>query len=456
MPPDSNSPEVRVLLVFREEALLKQSTAILESLYPKHLSITHRPLLQEGVEVLENTTTPFQLVIFDHYSASQSIVKMFLNMGTGSHFILVSNDKTILQSYPTMGSIYLDAAADYGTSLEKELGRLIEASKIPIAQKASEEVYVAMPIQAILASKPLRMDVYVKLGEGRYVRFLRKGDEAEPEQIKRYQEKNAEGLFYVRKSDCEILLRQRADAINEAAKKVPITKSDNAKQFNSSYNLVKDVVKQVGFTQEAQNIAKNSVAMTLKAIGTRPQLTSILQELRKKDGNYTVSHSLMLGQVACAIAHKIGWHSSSTFFKLSLAAFMHDIALNDSRLAQVTSLEVAKSAGGYSDEELNIIKTHPGRAAEYSQQFSEIPPDVDQIIMQHHESPDGKGFPRELGAKFISPLAALFIIAHEMVDCFMDEPEATVESFLLQNQSRYNAGQFKKIVSALLDLDIRD
>ncbi len=85
------------------------------------------------------------------------------------------------------------------------------------------------------------------------------------------------------------------------------------------------------------------------------------------------------------------------------------------------------------------------------ERIQEIPPDVDLLIMQHHELPDGTGFPRHLSAKQISPLGALFIVAHELVHYIYEKgPEFQMKDFLEANIDRYNTGHYKKILACLL------
>src|SRR6185437_13343743 len=91
--------------------------------------------------------------------------------------------------------------------------------------------------------------------------------------------------------------------------------------------VVADAVHRIGFTPEVQLLVKKSVAITLKAIGTSPSLFPILSRLRKTEGKYICAHSMMLAEISCALAHKIGWGTSSNFLKLTLAAFLHDLSL---------------------------------------------------------------------------------------------------------------------------------
>ena len=64
------------------------------------------------------------------------------------------------------------------------------------------------------------------------------------------------------------------------------------------------------------------------------------------------------------------------------------------QLAKIGTLqELRKREGEFTEKEVKSYKTHPAVAAEIAKGIDEVPPDVDTIIMQHHERPDGKGFP---------------------------------------------------------------
>ena len=50
-----------------------------------------------------------------------------------------------------------------------------------------------------------------------------------------------------------------------------------------------------------------------------------------------------------------------------------------------------------------------------------IPSDVERVLLQHHETPNVQGFPRGLGMKQITPLAAIFIVAEDFVDILFEK-----------------------------------
>ena len=198
-----------------------------------------------------------------------------------------------------------------------------------------------------------------------------------------------------------------------------------------------------------QVMAKTQVRMTMKSMGKSPSLSQVLDRLKAFDGRYIASHSTMVGFMACAIASQMEWGSEGTFHKLSLAAFLHDITLDNHKLAQCNSL-MEVEAGGFTKQEMGEFKTHTIKAAEIASTFQEVPPDVDVIIAQHHERPDGTGFPRKLMSSYIAPLSCVFIIAHDLAQFAIAKgPGFQVSEFLTGMKGKYKSAQFRKVLDAM-------
>ena len=206
------------------------------------------------------------------------------------------------------------------------------------------------------------------------------------------------------------------------------------------------VIHKIGVTPEVQDVAKKTVVATLRVMGNSPKLSSVLKRIGQEQEKYISGHSLALAEIACALACKMDWRSPGTFLKLSLAAFLHDLPLTDDSLAQIQTLSELEARKGLSAQQIHAFKFHPIEAAEFSKKFREIPPDVDAIILGHHETPDGKGFPRGLLHHQLSPLAALFIIAHDLLNFFLSQEKySTMIGYLSTRAERYTQGNFKKI-----------
>ena len=142
------------------------------------------------------------------------------------------------------------------------------------------------------------------------------------------------------------------------------------------------------------------------------------------------------------------WNSEATYHKLMLASFMHDINLSNNEMAACETVEEAVAIAS-SEEELTAFKKHPLKVADLVRQMSDIPADVDSIIMQHHELPNGDGFPRGLTSAYIAPLSGIFIVAHHMSKQILKRrTDFNLKAYVAEMQERWPHSLFKKILSA--------
>lgn len=242
-------------------------------------------------------------------------------------------------------------------------------------------------------------------------------------------------------------LEERRQKLLEEAQKHLIA------QVDSIYSLSN----QLGFNEEVQEFTRQSVLTTINKIKQAPKLSSVLIRLELDEEKYIASHSILLAFVSCAIASKLEWNSDTTSFKLTLAALLHDITLKNHKLASIQSLtELREKQALFSDEEMKAFYNHPADAAACAQKFDEIPSDVDLILSQHHERPDGSGFPKGLTSTRICPLSVVFIIAHDLVDFVLGKDksqnrmsESDLKEFVANYPPQYIVGNFKRVLVAV-------
>jgi len=88
---------------------------------------------------------------------------------------------------------------------------------------------------------------------------------------------------------------------------------------------------------------------------------------------------------------------------------------------------------------------HPAQAAALVKLWPDIPPELDTIIIQHHERPDGSGFPAGLTHQKIIPLAAIFIVAEDLVNAIFKSPnqKLDVAQFLETRAKIYESGPLR-------------
>jgi response regulator RpfG family c-di-GMP phosphodiesterase len=318
----------------------------------------------------------------------------------------------------------------------------------PAANITSE--YARIRSESLLKNQPLATDVFIQLSEQKFVKILTKDSVFDTQDLSRYASKDVHYLF-VKKEDQQALLQHIAANILSLINAKTVAPADLASALSSAFSAVNQSIASVGFTPEAQSVARNFSELAMRTVQANNKLNNYLEKIKLNPESYLSSHSITLSFIACALANSVSWKSDSIFQKLSLAAFLHDITIENQALAAVQTLDELKENRHYfSPEELANYPTHPSDAAALVNSMADIPPDVDNIILQHHERADGSGFPHNLTAQRISPLSALFIIAHDMTVAFIRaNGNLTSEQFFAASRSRYTTGSFKTVMQDL-------
>jgi HD-GYP domain-containing protein (c-di-GMP phosphodiesterase class II) len=313
-----------------------------------------------------------------------------------------------------------------------------------------ETDFCKIKTKLLLSVCPLKGDIYIRLSEKKFVKLFLEGDAFEKVDMEKYTTKKGVEYLYLKTTDVkEFIEKYNHDLESIVLSAQTLNVEEAAKVHESIYETAQELGKRLGFTEDVQKLAKSHVQITMKQIGRNPRLSGILAKIRAYGGEYLGAHSAITGYMACAIASHLEWGSELTFHKLTLAAFLHDIEVSDHKLAHCNTLKEAEALN-YTSEQVAVYKNHTIKAAQIAQQFQEIPPDVDSIVMQHHERPDGSGFPRGLGHSYIAPLAMVFIVAHDMAQYFLDhQSRMDIAEFVANSRDAYKGSQFKKIIDAV-------
>ncbi|OQY26446.1 MAG: hypothetical protein B6244_13525 [Candidatus Cloacimonetes bacterium 4572_55] len=134
----------------------------------------------------------------------------------------------------------------------------------------------------------------------------------------------------------------------------------------------------------------------------RSSIKAIMEAMEAKDP-YTRGHSERVGKYSVAIAKELGIDSQE-IEQLEIAAELHDIGkigIEDRILSSTKTL---------SEEEFNVIKTHPERGARIIEPIKMLAFSLPGIRW-HHERVDGTGYPDELVGDQIPLQARILAVA---------------------------------------------
>lgn len=148
-------------------------------------------------------------------------------------------------------------------------------------------------------------------------------------------------------------------------------------------------------------------------------------------------HSLLLMVISIYLAHCDGMDSREQEW-VSTAALLHDIGLLHIDPKLLTSSHVMSNA------ERRHIYTHPLTAYLLLCEFPEMPRQIADAVLEHHERMDGSGYPRGLHGDKISRYSQVLVVAELTAKAFdsnkQNVPWEKLEVILKLNFRQYGQG----------------
>ena len=312
----------------------------------------------------------------------------------------------------------------------------------------------------------LENDIYIELKTGRKLKIFSKGDRLTKEDIKRYVQKGIYQLFF-KTNEIESTVLKIEQNLNDLVKDpndqnlaeqkvdIPVapkvkTISDIIKEkyidapmdFNFPFNIEKVHVytlKQVAKDILETYMTHEMIAQSLLKLADAP---STYQYVKKRIG--------YMSNILLAISKELEWETKSVIERFVYASLIHDIILFD-RL-DLLKLQYNEDCETLSASDKTLFLSHPKEAVLIVKYDRFAPPNVDSIILQHHERLDGNGFPEGLNKHKISPYSAAFIMAINFSQYILDFPNWNIKEYLLLIDAEYKGGNFVKPFHALESL----
>jgi len=298
-------------------------------------------------------------------------------------------------------------------------------------------------------------DIYLRLSQDKYVKIINQDELYDSDIIEKYSNKQVRYL-YIRKDQ---FLRFSQDYMLILKNSLNKTNSNDEQTVDaqlSSVAFIHELVGNIGINSAVIEIIDDTLKSGINIIKKDDRLSMLINQMIKKQ-NFIYEHSLLTSYICGAMAVKMSWHTESTLQKLTIAALLHDVSLdqyNDEFTDdQIMALDNLRDSN-LSSREKKIIRDHPANAAEMFTNNDLIPPNVDWIVKSHHEKPDGSGFPNGLDARTISPLACLFIIAETFARKVYAQGTSPNKLITIVNEIKqeFDKGNFKKPLEGLIKI----
>jgi response regulator RpfG family c-di-GMP phosphodiesterase len=198
------------------------------------------------------------------------------------------------------------------------------------------------------------------------------------------------------------------------------------------------------------------VSKILDQVRKSSNMKQLFSQLKidRSESQYNLTHVGMIINISTAICMELEWSSDKTLEKFVYAAYLHDMAISDrpefAKLNTFESLEDKRNE--LTAEEYKIILEHPNIAGNTVVGMREIPADVEAMLRQHHELPNGKGYPSKCTHQKITPLTSVFIVAHDLTEFILNNQKWTLNDYVEKSRGHFPGANFIKIFKALGDI----
>ena len=188
-------------------------------------------------------------------------------------------------------------------------------------------------------------------------------------------------------------LRVKKKTVSEEADKAAII----CKQAKNAVKLMFSEVR-MGKALDARD-ALPLVEEISDSVLRNPGAIISVARLKSKD-EYTYMHSVAVCALMVALARQMGFDDRQTKIA-GLAGLLHDIG----KIAIPSA--VLNKPSSLTDSEFAMVRAHPQAGHEMLLRSSEMPPEVLDVCLHHHEKVDGTGYPKRLKSDDISIMAKM-------------------------------------------------
>lgn len=308
-----------------------------------------------------------------------------------------------------------------------------------------DPLYTGLKIDEFISGNEIKYDIFLRINKSKYIKVANSGESMDIGRIKKY---NSMGLthLYLRKEDfrayCGFTLKVASKVANSSnivdSKKASFIQDTSRSLLGGLYH---DQLDESNFS-----LASEVVNSTLSVLCQNANTLQVLDSLKNHDDRL-FSHSMAVSLYATLIAKALGWNSLKTRIQVSMCGLFHDIGLKE-----IPKEILDKSRSERTLEETRIFETHSQRGLEILNSLRNIPPEISQVAMQHHEDCQGFGYPMKLSRGKISSLAKLIAVVDEFCSLAYPTnqsepytPQEALERVVLSNMGKLDATYLKAL-----------
>lgn len=309
----------------------------------------------------------------------------------------------------------------------------------------NRENFIKVRLHSLDAKEPIPFDLFVSINQ-KLIHYLRAGDRLTKEKLARFENK-APDSFFVRVED-------------RPAFKKYVHQNLNSKKFDSlekaimlresSLTLIEELFESPDI-DKALIETKEIVHQFVDLMGSEPEAMAHLIGLSSHDF-YTYTHSLDVGIYCLGLSKVLGFDNAQ-LLEMGQGALFHDIGKRQ------VSVDIICKDGPLNDVEWAQMQKHPQYGLVILTEHKATDA-IKACCFEHHESAAGNGYPQQLQAHEIHPMAKIVALA-DTFDALTTQrsynkpmkPSAALEFMRTKLAGRYDEAMLRAMYAVLFQME---
>ncbi len=334
--------------------------------------------------------------------------------------------------------------------MTEELEKKIDNANEDSGEKSGEK-YTKINVKALeLYGSDFQIDIFLKLSQQKFVKICNKEEtKAHSKSIlEKYKNKGVTDLYLITEN-----YHTFVSAIRQMlSSKIKSLESSGPAAQLGQLSVVHDVIKisfQEGYLNpDTMALAKELTSETSNSIAQIDIFEKYVEFKASCSGEYL--HALLTSYLACAMAETFAWCNPEIKQKIVLASLLCDVMLNSSDFKEI------RDKKNNTKELSKKIIEHPIKVASLLQvDIGFVSRETLTIIREHHERPNGKGYPHGVNYSNVTILTAIYIIANYFIEQMFDQnyqeefQQEKMDRVVEQISEKFHSGNYRKACESL-------
>lgn len=449
----------KILLVEGDHNQKHLYTVILENLNP-NVVVVEADSGNHAIEMLDRDSEAFDIIISDYKMKDGDGYKLFkyiehkqleipfmiISADQGDEFledsVFMDSEHFMFFEKPMTESVLRNAVSSY---IEIDMQTSFDPEDI-------SENFCKIQTLFFLRFNKTEVPIYLKLSNKKFVKLFHEQSKFGPEEVDRYLKRGVDYLYIARSDYDEFKVTLGSTPFLSQIEGDDMDLSPSGK-WSRTQAVFSALLVNYGIDKEVLDKGFLIIEGIRKKVEIDPDLKSLVG-LVKNSENFYSDHGLLTALLCEMLTDKLEWGSKENLEKLVLAAVFHDVTLDPDIANIMESLDM-DMISSLSKEEQDQYFSHSKDISDLLNENESVHSEVATIVYEHHERPDGTGFPKGSTSKDIHPLSAVFILVHDFVEqLYVQDFDKDKFTLILNCLSDKYSGEehFGSVFSALVSI----